>query len=520
MCTNPAACSLGQGHLPQFDWATAAVLTTNAWRARLYGPLDIPILRCKLAAASGHHNALRTTLHPQGDGLVKVVAPTGGVTLPVTDLTMLPSSQREQAAAEASRADARCPVQVDIVGWRAQLLRLAIDDHLLMLTAHAAVLDRASLRLLGAEISDRRVGSTPPELTAGYTGWVGAERECHRGVGFEQLANDCRNRLDDLPPLDLPTDRSRPAHPDRQAAFIARTLPADLLREIGELAASMGADPATALRLGFALLLHRYAGQPLLGYASTASSRTAGRTDALGPFEVPVLLRSLLTDGPTFTDLLPEATEAARAAVPFGRPSDRDERGCAAYCAVEPAWSGARLAGATVAESAFEPTDIIGCDLELRIELSTQARCAMAYREDLFDRATMQRMLGHFERLLRGAIEHPDLPAARLPLLSDDERRQILVEWNETVAPLQRDNTVHGVFERQVRRRPKAIAVICGNDQLTYQELNERANQLARHLQARGARRGTLIAVCLERSAEPSRRGARRIEVRCSLRCP
>ena len=149
-------------------------------------------------------------------------------------------------------------------------------------------------------------------------------------------------------------------------------------------------------------------------------------------------------------------------------------------------------------------SDRVRFDLEMHLRMQSEGnlRGTVVYSTDLFDAATIGRLVGHFQRLLEGIVADPDVKIVALPLLTDAERHQLLVEWNNTARDYPADHCVHQLFEEQVERTPDAVAVVFENQELTYGELNARSNQLAHYLQSQGVGPEDLVAVCMERSVE------------------
>ena len=270
---------------------------------------------------------------------------------------------------------------------------------------------------------------------------------------------------------------------------------------------------STLLLAAWCVLLFRYSGQEdvLIGMASDGRLRAAERT-LLGMFMQPVVIRSSPTGSLSFRNVLRQVQHVLRAAQSHqGVPVDLLTKALQTtrhlgqdplfqvFFALEPAppllpagWTAARIqTGTSLSDLSLLMEDLPGA-LTGRFE----------YRTDLFDEATIARMVGHWQALLEGIVAHPDQLLSRLPLLTEEERQQVLVGWNATQAPYPKDHSLHQLFEAQAERAPHAVAAVFEEQHLTYGELNARANQLARHLQRLGVGPEARVALCVERSVQ------------------
>ena len=508
---------------------------------RIRGPIDRRALRRALDLLVARHEALRTTLaehdgwpaqviHPpssiflprtadEDDGLVHPPSP---IPLPVVDVRGLGDVARERELRTRAMADAARPFDLARGPLlRATLLWLGDDDHALLFTLHHVIADGWSLDVLVREATAAYEafarGASPdlPPLSVQYADYAAWQRAHLAGDALEAQLAWWRERLAGAPPLlEMPTDRPRPAVAGSAGARLPVTLPAETARAVRELARREGATPFMVLLAAWQALLARYSGQADVLVASPVAGRSRVETEGLiGFFVNTLVLRADLSGAPGFRALVRQAREATLEAhrhqdLPFERLVDelRVERSLAhaplaqALFALQPAAEPLSLGDAEV--TAMEVDGIAArYDLALALE-DDGARIAggLSYRTDLWDAVTIRRMLGHFARLLEGALADPDLPAGAIALPGDAERHTLLREWNPR--PDGAAGFLHHRFAAHVRRAPDAVAVAWEGDRMSYTELDRRSSQLANHLRRRGAGPEVRVGVCLERGPE------------------
>jgi aspartate racemase len=503
-------------------YSTAAFDHQSAWR--LEGPLDVTALTRGLNEIVRRHGALRASVRVVAGRPVQVVAPALTVDVPVVDLRRLANDQQEseiqwRIADDGSRPFdlARGPL------LQGSLLRLAEDQHLLLMRVHCTVFDAWSDGIFWRELTTLYrdfVAGRPSSLTdlpMQYADFCERQwRGLQNGSVLEGLTY-WKRRLEGRPSLiDLPVDRPRPAVQSWRSGSLVRTLPDHVAQALASLSRREGVDLFVTMLAAFQTFLGRYTGQEDLLVASAVHGRThPDATGLIGCFANNLVLRTDLSGDPTFVELLrrvQETTEAAYAHqdLPFERVVQE----------VEPEWNLSHMPLAQVMfllQDAFErPFDRCGlsarplaikghtiCDLTLTVLKEGQRLSARwEYNADLFDTPTVARMAGHFQTLLEGIVADPDRAIAALPLLTAEQRRQVLFDWNQTRTDDPRERCVHHEFEEQAERTPDAIALDSAQGQLTYRDLNSRANQLAHYLRALGVGRNVLVGICLERSWE------------------
>ena len=317
--------------------------------------------------------------------------------------------------------------------------------------------------------------------------------------------------------MTLPTDRTRPPLPSYRGAMHTVFLPEGLTGELKALGRRENVTLFMTLLAAFKVLLARYSGQDNLVVGSPIAGRNRVDLEGLIGFFVNTLaLRTDLSGDPTFRELLGRIREStldafAHKDLPLaklveelkpGRSSNQTPLFQVLFALEYLETPSLRLPGLV-----FEPMEFdlhwAKFDLSLTVsERSGGLRASFNYDTDLFDEGTIRRMAGHYQRLLEGIVADPGQPISQLPLLTEDERHQMLVEWNDTARGYPADRCVHQLFEEQVGRTPEAVAVVFENQQLTYRELNARSNQLARHLRSLGVGPEVLVGLYLERSLE------------------
>jgi amino acid adenylation domain-containing protein/non-ribosomal peptide synthase protein (TIGR01720 family) len=492
---------------------------------RLGGRLDVPALEHALRALAQRHEVLRTTFTTVGGKPVQVVHDEVQIKLAVDDLCGLPADTRETVARREAEVEAQRPFDLakgPLV--RARLLRLAPEDHVLLLTMHHIVSDAWTRGILSHEIAALYTSfhtgkphglRALPVQYADYAAW---QRGWLSGPVLEGLLGYWKRQLTGAPAaIELPTDRPRPPVQSGRGARRSLDLPLSLARSIAELARRENVTLFMATLAGFYVLLHRYTSQDDISIGTPAANRTRSETEGLlGFFVNTLVLRAQLSGDLTFRDLLARVREVCLAGyahqeMPFERlvnelAPDRDLSRTPLFQVMfvyqnEPV-EALTLPGLELRSfSAYSGTAKF--DLLLAMTQGPKALHLLAeYAADLFDGATIERMLGHVRVLFEGIVADPDKPLRDLPILPEAERHQLLAEWNVTTADYPAHLTVHGWFERQADRTPDAPAATFDGKTLTYRELEARSNQVAHHLKKRGVGPEVLVGLCVERSMD------------------
>jgi amino acid adenylation domain-containing protein len=502
------------------------------------GPLDVAALQRSLQEIVRRHEILRTSFITIADQPLQLIHPHGALSLQVADLQGRAVDAQDALVQELARAEACRPFDLSQGPLlRVTVLRLGQQRHVLLLTTHHIVADGWSFGVFWRELAAfyaAAVGGTAaqlPNLPFQYGDYARWQRQWLDGPIREVQLAYWRRQLAGAPPLlTLPTDRARPSVATSAGARVATTLPASLVEGLRALSRQEGATLFMTLLAGWQALLARYSGQDDIVVGTPIAGRTRVELEALiGCFVNTLALRTDLSGNPSVRELIRRVRDVCVGAyahqdLPFEVLVEalRPERVLShtplfqvLFALQNAPMPALELAGLTLTPEAGA-TDTAKFDLALDLtETPAGLSGYLEYSTDLFEAATVARMAGHFQTLLEGMLADPERPIAALPLLTGVERQQLLVEWNATQAPYQRDRCIHELFESQAAATPDALAVsfeqrsTAGAQQatgaikrLTYAELNARANQLAHYLRAHGVGPEIGVGVCLERSVE------------------
>ncbi|HEX5724950.1 MAG TPA: condensation domain-containing protein, partial [Longimicrobiaceae bacterium] len=492
---------------------------------RLGGALDAAALERALGEVVRRHEALRTVFTEVDGSPVQVIAPFGGFALPVEDLSGLSEVDREAAVRRRAGEEARRGFDLSAGPlFRAALLRLGEEDHVLLLSMHHIVSDGWSLGVLLRELSALyeayREGRESPlaELPVQYADYAVWQREQLAGEALERQLAYWKERLAGAPELlELPADHPRPAVRTYRGASVPVELSPELLERLQALGRSEGATLYMTLLGAFQVLLGKYAGSEDVVVGSPIAGRTRGEVEGLiGFFVNTLVLRTDLSGDPSFRETLRRVREATLGAyahqeLPFEKlvAELQPERSLSHLPLFQVMFTLQNTKGRGVALPGLEVSgagaELASAKFDLFLELAATPqglRGELNYSTDLFERGTIDRMLGHLERVLEQVAADADVRLSQLELLGDAERALVVEEWNRTEAEYPADQCIHELFEAQAERTPGAVAVRFEEESLTYAELNAGANQLARYLRRRGVGPEVRVGICLERSLE------------------
>jgi amino acid adenylation domain-containing protein len=469
------------------------------------------------------HEILRTTFAVVEDQLMQVVAPHLRLPLSLLDRQHVPQQEWEtetQRVAKQAAQQAFDLTQGPLI--RATLVQFAEEKHCLIVVAHQIIFDSWSTgvflqefsALYQAHLADRpaRVLTLPIQ----YSDFTLQQQEwLHQDTFVPHLAY-WKQFLQEAPTtLELPTNRSHALNVTNRGGIYPFALSRELTNALKALSQQQEVSLSAPLLAAFAALLYRYTGQQDLSIGTYSAERSWPRTaELIGNFVNTLALRADLTGNPSFQELVERMHSMMRTAfthadVPFEYVMKelQPERNAGqntlfqVLFALEPA-SPALPSGWNVQPISVE-TGSARCDLSLILtEYPEGLQGYFEYRSDLFDPATIERMAGHWLTLLEAAVAHPGEQLTTLPILTERERHQLLVEWNATQATYPRDTPLHQLIEEQVERTPNAIAVSFGDQRLTYRELNQQANRLAHYLREKGVGPDVLVGIFVERSLE------------------
>jgi len=492
---------------------------------RLKGPLDLFVMHQCLTEIVRRHEALRTTFKVIDGQPVQVVHPAEPLVLPVADLSELPEAAREKEAQRLAFEEAQR--QFDLANgplMRTFFLRLGERDHVALFSLHHIGSDGWSLAILTKEVAvlydaySAGINSPLPELPIQYADFACWQRNWLRGEVLEDHLAYWRRQLDGAPPvLPLLCDRPRTAVPTNKGAIQIFALTPNLSAKLKEMCSREGVTLFMLLLAAFQTLLSRLSGQEDIVVSSATANRTRGEIEGLiGFFVNTLVLRTDLSGNPTFQELLKRVRTVTLGAyahqdLPFEKLVEelQPERnlGHAPLSQVMITLQNTprKASGVFGLQLSSQEADTgdVKFDLDLSISEGDRIEMSLSYKTALFNDSTIARMLLSFETLLEGIVADPRQRLSELPLLSETRRRQILTEWNDTNAHYPRNTCIHQLFEMQVERTPDATAAEFENAQLTYRELNERANQLAHYLKRiHGVKPGVRVGIQLVHSLE------------------
>ncbi|MBV9792200.1 MAG: amino acid adenylation domain-containing protein [Chloroflexi bacterium] len=511
---------------------------------RLRGRLDSAALRASLSEVVRRHEVLRTTFSADNDDRagqpgtrwVQIIHPPADVALAYQDLSALPAAEREIAARQLANAETARPLDLQHGPLlRAMLIRTGDDEHLLVLTLHHIVSDGWSTGLLirelttlySAAVRGAPIAAILPPLSIQYADYAVWQRQALAGDKLRAELDYWRQQLASAPALlELPTDRPRPAQQTFNGAIETAPIPATLLAGLTALSQREDATPFMTLLAAFQVLLHRYTSQRDIVVGSPISGRSHAELEGLIGFFVNMLalrldLRGRVPSGWSFRELLRRVRETTLGAyahqdVPFEKIVEavQPERALnhapifqVVFMLQYAAPASYQLPDLELSALELDHT-VAKFDLALSLNESPDGMTAtIEYNTDLFERATITRMLAHYAMLLGAIVADPDQPIGALSLLTEAERAQ-LQGWQGPISAADETRCAHELFAAQAARTPDAIAVafVGANgetEQLSYAELDQRSNLLASELRRRlPANREHLIGLFLDRSPE------------------
>lgn len=520
--TAPLSCGQQEIWLSQQLWPDIPVYNETG-TIFLKGPIDPAAMEKAVIRLVRRHEILRTFLITENGVPAQAVREEPTIEMRFVDLQSVSVSDREKAALHYATEEARRPFDLSKSPlFRVLLVRLDDPDYRLYIVLHHLVTDGVSIiQVLVPELwvhyeAVRKGMPSPlPQLTLRYSDYATWQRELlHTPMMEEQLAY-WKEQLKDLRPLDMSAARTRPPVQTYNGAFrrlgISKEL-TDALRALGRRA---GCTLYMVLLAAFKTLLWRYTHQDDIAIGTIDAGRSRPEMEPLmGYFLNALVLRTNLSGNPSFRTFLKQVRRVALEAyknkdLPFitlvealklPRDTSRHPLYQVAFV-MEPPFSVGE-SGWIVSQYEIQP-GTSKFDLTLGLEeREEQIIGRLEYNTDLFDSGTVERMAGHFRRILEEIVADPDQRLSDLALLTDPERNQLLVEWNNTATEYPGDICIHTLFEEQVERTPDAPAVIFGDRQLTYRELNNKANQLGHYLKKQGVGPEVMVGICIERSLE------------------
>ena len=492
---------------------------------QLTGVVNLTALEQAIAQIVSRHEALRTNFELVEDTAVQIIHRVRHIPLPVIDLQSISEPERliEYQRIATEEVDRCFDLSQDPL-IRTTVVKLAPQSHVLLVTMHHIISDGWSLEIFTQELSTLYTalvkGQPSPlaELSIQYADFAAWQQQWLQTEAFSQQLEYWQQQLAALPALlELPTDRPRPAVQTFQGGVERFTLSAELTRQLQHLTQQAGATLFMTLVAGLSVLMSRYSNTKDLAIGSPIANRNRSQIEPLiGFFVNTLVLRTDLEGDPSFSELLQRVKQMtldayAHQDLQFDKLVEilQPERSLShnplfqvmfvLQNATSPTQQMPHLTLSTL------PVDQLTAQFDLTLSMEETAEGLTGfwqYNRDLFDPETIRRMSGHLKLLLEGIVTHPQKSVTALPLLPEAELRQLLVEWNDTQQDYSSGHCIHQLIEAQAALTPDAVAVVFEDQQLTYRQLNQQANQLARYLTELGVKSEVLVGIGVERSPE------------------
>ncbi|WP_292877327.1 non-ribosomal peptide synthetase/type I polyketide synthase [Nostoc sp. NMS1] len=487
---------------------------------QLRGMFSLAAMHQAVQKVVDRHEAIRTVIDNQGE--FQHILPFLKIDVPLIDFSDVDSYERESRVAEWFKKDSQVPLDLSQGPlFRIHILKLKEQLHLLVLTAHHIVVDGWSMSVILQEMGELYSAAyqgvicqlQPPMQFREYIEWQEQQSQTeamaiHESYWLEKFGQS-------IPVLNLPSDRSRPAIKTYQGSRQTIRLDANLYRDLKKLNKEQGCTLFMTLLAVYTILLHRITTQDDLVVGIPSAGRSLEGSDRLVGYCAHILpIRSCVVGEAKFSEFLDNLKGLLLEAYehhdyPFAKLLNQLRGG----------WDFSRSPLVTVTfnlerpvavnmlgietDLFWQPISSVDYDLNLNAtEINGEIVLDCDYSTDLFDAATIERLLGHFQTLLKVIVAHPQQRISELPLLSASERHQLLVEWNHTQVDYPNNQCIHQIIAEQAKQTPEAVAIVFDNQQLTYRELNDRANQLAHYLQTLGVKPEVPVGICVERSLE------------------
>ena len=489
-----------------------------------HGEYNAEAMRKAVKELIRRHEILRTEFSHSSGQPEQIILPEMELLLAELDLASLPEKEREREWTRVVREQGRKPFDLSRAPLlRATLVHLSSRRHRLLLTTHHILADEWSMEVVHQELQRLYEAfsagrpSPLPDLPIQFADFARWQREWIKGEVLESQTSYWKSELAGAPSiLELPTDKPRPAAQSFRGATETFQLPGKLLDQLKTLGREQQATLFMVLETAFMAMLHRYTGQDDIVVGTPISGRTHSETENLiGLFLNTLLLRAKFSDRESFLSLLHQVRERSLGAyahpdLPFERlvaelDPDRDPSRMPLFQVMfilhnsDGVSQVSKVSGNRELETGTSKFD-------LTLILSENAKGLdglIEYSSDLFEAATIRRLAGYYSRLLEAGVANPNQSISELPMLPDAERRQLLADWNNTAAEISAKNLcLHQLIEQQAARTPNQVALVFDQQELTYGELNFRANQLAHYLKGLGVGPEVLVGIYVQRSIE------------------
>ncbi|HID52191.1 MAG TPA: non-ribosomal peptide synthetase, partial [Anaerolineae bacterium] len=487
---------------------------------RIDGRLQLPVLKQTIAEIVRRHALLRTVFATEADKPVQIIVPEIEIPFSIADMRGLPDTAVQQRIAQESQRIfnlAEGPL------FHVTLIQRGDEEHVIILTMHHIISDGWSMGILMREIGllySAFLAGRPsplPDLPIQYADFALWQRQWLQGEALETQLAYWKEQLTNCPPLlELPTDRPRPPIQTNRGARVNFALSPAVTQALHDLSREKGATLFMTLLAAFQTLLYRYTGQTDICVGTPIANRSrSDLEDLVGFFVNTLVLRADFSGAEPFSQLLEQVRETtinafANQDFPFemlvetlnvSRNLSHTPLFQVMFSLGNTPMTSLTLPGLTLTPLETD-TRAATFDLTLAMNESPDGlQGSVEYNTDLFDPATMERLIGHFQTLLAGIAADPDTAVTRLPLLTETEWQQIQA-WNDTAVTLPENHCVHHLIAQKAAETPEAVALIHDAEQWSYRQLNQRANQLAHYLQQQGVGPDKPVGVALSRSPE------------------
>jgi len=514
--------SLSTSHIQQANWFLyqlnpTGLVDKTSIAVRIKSLVDIEILKNALQALTERHSILCSIYYQHDEKIIQKILETVEIDLETVDA----SSWRDEELEEQLLQQAKIPFNLESGSiFRACLFSRSATDNFLLLTIHQIAGTWESLLILMDDlvtIYESEINGDRPNLlrlNTSYENYIQQELDFLNSPAGEQVSNYWQQQLgDELPVLELPTNYLRPTIRTYNGGVMEFTINPQLSQQIQQLGKTLEIKLEEILLATFKVLLYRYTGEEdiLVGLLQNQKNQPlfAG---VVGNFTNVTVAKNSIYGNQKFTDFL---TQVSKKVFEVGNYKDYP------YTLLVKKIKSFDLSHTPICQAAFGyykldklfqakeleleyyqlPQQKVDFDLTLEVlELGEFLSVSLKYNIDVLETATVAKIGEHFQNLLTAIVENPDMAVGKLPMLSDGEKQQILVEWNNTKTDYPQDNCIHHLFESQVEKTPDAIAVVFGQEKLTYSQLNTKANQLAHYLQELGVKPEMQVGICVERS--------------------
>jgi amino acid adenylation domain-containing protein/thioester reductase-like protein len=505
-------------------WMLLKLDSSKPWQifssVKITGQLDLAALQQALTALVERHEILRTVFVEVNGVPLATTLTTIALRMPVIEIEGTDGDELAQLALR----EARLPFDVSqgpLV--RATVVRRGEREYILLVTMHQLIADRRSLNLFMAAILDeygQMVSGQERDETGGVADFGALVTAQRSWLTSDEAAADAvywRDQMSGIPPLELPTDRLRPAMKTIRGGTVELEVPGATAAAWKEFSDRTAHELATTVLAGYAAVLGRYARQrDICVGVSVPATWYPDSAELIGPLDNSAPLRLDLSGDPSLEQLVTQAAQVQAAAVAHGRlPFDQivEAAGVQRDLSRTPLYQvsftfEAGSAGLSLPGAEVQPIDLETGWTDHDIDLTAgwagdSLRVRAKYNADLLEAGRVRALLQHLVRLLTAAVADPSCPLAELTLLDGEEREQVLVTWNATAREYPANKCLHHLIEEEAARSGDAVAVRCGGEQLSYRQLNERGNILAAELINLGAVPEARVGVLADRSVHP-----------------